>query len=76
MTMTTLRDIVNGDPADANDLEFNFNTIESYIASSVVVRDGTSAFTAAQTGVAGTADTHLATVGQVNAVHPVGSMVI
>lgn len=71
-SMTTLRDIVNGDPADATDVEFNFNTIESYIASDVVVADGTQAFTAAQTGVAGTASTHLATKGQVDAVLPVG----
>jgi len=71
-SMTTLRDINNGDAADATDVEFNFNTIENYIASDVVVADGTQAFTAAQTGVAGTASTHLATKGQVDAVLPVG----
>lgn len=32
MAMPTLRDILNGTPGDATDVEFNFNTIETYFA--------------------------------------------
>ena len=44
--MPPLRDISNGDAVDATDVEFNYNTIESYISTGVVKVDGTNAMTA------------------------------
>lgn len=51
--MPTLRDVVNGTAADATDLEWNFNTIETHIDEELVNRDGTVAMTAALTLVDG-----------------------
>jgi hypothetical protein len=45
--MPTLRDILNGDPGDATDVEFNFNTIETHIDNELIARDGTVSMSAA-----------------------------
>lgn len=45
--MTPLEDILNGDPADATDVQANFQTIEAYINGTDLVRtDGTEVMTA------------------------------
>lgn len=45
MPMPPLRDIINDTPADATDVEWNFNTIEQHIRNELVHRDGTVAMT-------------------------------
>ena len=59
-SMTSLRDISNGDPVDAADPQFNFQTIENFIDSDVVTVDGSKGFTGAVSGVTATDPTHLA----------------
>jgi hypothetical protein len=45
--MTPLEDILNGDPADATDVQTNFQTIEGYINGTELVRtDGTNVMAA------------------------------
>lgn len=45
--MTAMADVLNGDPADATDVQSNFQIIEAYINGSELVRaDGTVAMTA------------------------------
>jgi hypothetical protein len=51
--MPTLRDILNGDPADATDVEWNFNTIETHIDQELINRDGTVNMAAALNLVSG-----------------------
>jgi microcystin-dependent protein len=43
--MPPLRDILNNTPADAINVDFNFNTIESHIGSELINRDGSVAMT-------------------------------
>lgn len=38
--MATLRDIVNGTTADATDVEWNFNTIETHVNTALIRADG------------------------------------
>lgn len=47
--MPTLRTIANGTPADATDVEYNFDTIETHVAAELVNRDGSVAMTGALT---------------------------
>ena len=72
--MDRLRDIENGDPVDAADPQFNFQTIENFIASDVTTVDGAKGFTGPVAGVAGSNPSHLATVAQVEAATPVGTV--
>jgi len=44
-TMQQLRDIVNNTPADAADVEWNFNTIESFVGLNLLNVDGSVAMT-------------------------------
>ncbi len=75
-SMSPLRDIINGDPVDATDPQYNFQTIENFIDSDVVTTDGAKGFTDAVSGVAGTDPAHLATLSQVSATVPVGTVVM
>lgn len=72
--MDRLRDIENGDPVDAADPQFNFQTIENFIASDVTTVDGAKGFTGPVAGVAGSNPSHLATVAQIEAATPVGTV--
>jgi hypothetical protein len=56
--MPTLRDILNGQDADATDVEWNFNTIESHIGSELLNRDGSVTMTAGLNVVTPTAAAH------------------
>jgi microcystin-dependent protein len=51
--MPTLRNIVNDTPTDATDVEWNFNTIETFVDTGLVNIDGTNAMTAPLTLQAG-----------------------
>ena len=73
-SMSPLRDINNGDPVDATDPQYNFQTIENFIDSDVVTKDGAKGFTAAVSGVAGTDPSHLATLAQIGTAVPVGTV--
>lgn len=46
-SMPTLRNIANDTPADATDVEFNFNTIETHVSNELINRDGSVAMTGA-----------------------------
>lgn len=50
--MPSLRNIVNDTPADATDVEFNFDTIETHIANELINRDG-SVTMSGELGLAG-----------------------
>lgn len=74
--MPALRDILNNTPADATDVDFNFQTIEGHIGAEMINRDGSIAMTGALT-LSGppVADDHAASKGYVDtAVVPVGSI--
>jgi len=43
--MPPLRDILNNTPADAVNVDFNFNTVEAHIGSELINRDGSVAMT-------------------------------
>lgn len=73
-SMTALRDILNDTAADATDVEFNFNTIEAFIANNLVNADGTTAMTAPLSLVSGdpVSDDHAASKGYVDSIIPTG----
>lgn len=60
-TASVTTTFVNGTTADASQVNTNFNDLVSFLNGSVVHVDGSKAFTAPVTGVAPTADLHLAT---------------
>ena len=45
MTLPTLRDILNDTPGDATDVDYNFQTLQTYINTAVVNADGSVAMT-------------------------------
>ena len=73
--MPPLRDILNNTPADAIDVDFNFNTIEAHIANEVINRDGSVAMTG-QLTLAGApvAPAHAVNKAYVDGFIPVGVM--
>lgn len=70
--ISTLRRILNGTAADATDVDYNFQTLETFINTEVIHRDGSVAFTGQVTGVAATQSNQLATLAQVSGTLPVG----
>jgi microcystin-dependent protein len=74
--MPPLRDILNNTPADAINVDFNFNTIESHIGSELINRDGSVAMTGPLTlPGAPTAPNHAATKAYVDGnVIPIGTI--
>lgn len=75
MTMPTLRDILNETPADAGDVEYNFNTIETHIANELVPSSGPATIEGPVTLLTpGTEDPHLITKAQLDALLPAGML--
>ena len=74
--MPPLRTIANGQPVDATDPEYNFNTIESHLRLNVINRDGSVAMQAPLI-LSGppTQDSHAANKAYVDNVLPPGVMV-
>lgn len=74
--MPALRDIANDTPADAIDVEFNFNTLETHVDTQLINVDGTVAMTAPLLLDAGdpTNDVEAANKGYVDKVLPPGVM--
>lgn len=65
--MPPLRDILNNTPADAINVDFNFNTVEAHVAQELINRDGSVAMTG-PLSLSGppTAAQHAATKGYVD----------
>jgi microcystin-dependent protein len=74
--MPPLRDILNNTPADAINVDFNFNTIEAHIGSELINRDGSVAMTGPLSlPGAPTAAQHAATKAYVDSqVIPIGTI--
>lgn len=74
--MPSLRDILNDTPANAVDVDFNFQTIEGHIGAELINRDGSVAMTGALDlqGPAPSAPTHAARLQDVTAAIPVGTI--
>lgn len=74
--MPPLRDILNNTPADAINVDFNFNTIEAHIGSELINRDGSVAMTGPLSlSGAPTAAQHAATKAYVDSqVIPIGTI--
>jgi microcystin-dependent protein len=75
--MPQLRDILNNTPADASDVDFNFQTIENHIASELINRDGSVAMVGALDlqGPAPSAPSHAVPKSYVDAqIVPVGTI--
>ena len=72
--MPPLRDILNNTPANAVDVDFNFNTLEAHIGAELINRDGSVAMTGPLTlPGAPTAPAHAATKAYVDSnVVPIG----
>ena len=70
--MPPLRDILNNTPANAIDVDFNFNTIEAHIGAEVVNRDGSVAMTGPLSTQPPTAPQHAATKAYIDSFLPVG----
>lgn len=76
-TMAPLRDILNDTPADAADVQWNFQTLEGFINSELINRDGSVAMAQPLTlaGPAPSQPNHAAPKSYVDAAFPVGMMV-
>ena len=72
--MPPLRDILNNTPADAINVDFNFNTIEAHVAQELINRDGSVAMTAPLSTQPPTAPQHAATKQYVDTSTPVGTI--
>jgi microcystin-dependent protein len=73
--MPPLRDILNNTPADAINVDFDFNTIEAHIANELINRDGSVAMTGALSlAGAPTAAQHAVNKAYVDGFIPVGIM--
>jgi len=72
--MPQLRNIANDTPADATDVEWNFNTVETHVDTQLINIDGTVAMAAPLTLVGGnpTNDTDAANKAYVDSVLPPG----
>lgn len=74
-TMPSLRDILNDTAADATDVEWNFNTIETFVGTELINRDGSVAMVGPLTLAAEpTNSNEAATKSYVDAIVPVGVM--
>ena len=74
--MPSLRDILNDTPANAVDVDFNFQTIEAHIDAEMINRDGTVAMTAPLDLLGGdpSSPTHAARIQDIAAAIPVGTI--
>lgn len=71
--MPPLRDIVNGTPVDAIDVDWNFKTLQDFVTQQLINRDGTVAMVSPLTTVTPTAPMHAATKQYVDTqVLPIG----
>lgn len=72
-TMPPLRDIVNGTPVDAIDVDWNFKTLQDFVTQQLINRDGAVAMVSPLTTVTPTAPMHAATKQYVDTqVLPIG----
>ena len=76
-TMPPLRNILNDTPATAVDVDWNFQTVEDYIATDLIHRDGSVAMEAPLNllGPAPSQPTHAITKGYVDTqIIPIGTI--
>jgi len=74
--MPPLRSILNDTPANAIDVDWNFQTVEEYVATEVIKRDGTVAMAAPLNllGAAPSIASHAVPKSYVDAILPIGAI--